>query len=151
LGYNRILVPFDGSIPSKIALKEAVHLAKQSKGTIFLLHVIQEIVLPPWTRRGPTNKTIKEYEKEIHDKVEERAYKLLEENKEKYKNSGTDIETQTLYGNTAKKILSFIRSNKIDIVVIGTTSRTGISKLIALGSVSRKVAEQSTRPVLLVH
>ncbi|HXV67014.1 MAG TPA: universal stress protein, partial [Nitrosopumilaceae archaeon] len=37
--YKKILVPFDGSIPSKNALKEAVVLAKQSKGTIFLLYV----------------------------------------------------------------------------------------------------------------
>ncbi|HEY8110750.1 MAG TPA: hypothetical protein VIG05_07780 [Candidatus Nitrosotenuis sp.] len=38
-----------------------------------------------------------------------------------------------------------------DIVMIETTSRTGISKLIALGSIARKASEQSTRPVLLVH
>jgi nucleotide-binding universal stress UspA family protein len=150
MAYNNILVPFDGSIPSKNALKEAVYLAKQSKGTIFLLYVVQEIVLPPWTGRAPTLKTMKEYEKELYHEAKERAYKLLEENKKKYEN-GINIETQTLYGNTAEKILSFIRSNRIDITVIGTTSRTGISKIIALGSVARKVAEQSTRPVLLVH
>ncbi|MEM2160356.1 MAG: universal stress protein [Candidatus Nitrosotenuis sp.] len=147
--YNKILVPFDGSIPSKNALKEAVDLAKQSKGTVFLLYVVQEIILPPWTGRATTHKTMKEYEKEMYHDAKERANKLLQENKKKY--DGINIETQTLYGNTAEKILGFIKSNKIDITVIGTTSRTGISKLIALGSVARKVAEQSSRPVLLVH
>jgi nucleotide-binding universal stress UspA family protein len=151
VAYRKILVPFDGSIPSKNALKEAVDLAKQSKGTIFLLYVVQEIILPPWTGRAPTHKTMKEYEKEMYHEAKEQANKLLEENKKKYASSGIDIETQTLYGNTAEKILCFIKSNKIDIVVIGTTSRTGISKITALGSVARKVAERSTRPVLLVH
>ncbi len=150
MAYNKILVPFDGSIPSKNALKEAVDLAKQSKGTIFLLYVVQEIVLPAWTGRAPIKIGMKEYEKELYHEAKERAYKLLEENKKKYEN-GINIETQTLYGNTAEKILSFIKSNRIDITVIGTTSRTGISKLIALGSVARKVAERSPRPVLLVH
>lgn len=107
--------------------------------------------MPPWTGRAPTNKTMKEYEKEMYHEAKERAYKMLAENKRKYENSGINIETQTLYGNIAEKILGFIRSNRIDITVIGTTSRTGISKLIALGSVARKVAEQSLRPVLLVH
>lgn len=148
--YNKILVPFDGSISSKNALKEAVDLAKQSKGTIFLLYVVQEIVLPAWTGRALISTTIKEYEKQLYHEAKERAHKLLEENKKKYEN-GINIETQTLYGNTAEKILGFIKSNRIDITVIGTRSRTGISKLTALGSVARKVAEQSTNPVLLVH
>ncbi|MEM2785691.1 MAG: universal stress protein [Candidatus Nitrosotenuis sp.] len=150
MAYNKILVPFDGSIPSKNALKEAVDLAKQSNGTIFLLYVIQEIVLPPWTGRAPITKTMKEYEKEMYHEAKERAYKLLEENKKKYED-GINIEIKTLYGNTSEKILSFIKSNRIDITVIGTTSRTGISKITALGSVARKVVEQSTCPVLLVH
>ena len=151
--YNKILVPFDGSIPSKNALREAVELAKQSKGTIFLLYVVQKISLPPHFDYGVKMshiKTSKEYLKEIYHDTKEHAYKLLQENKKNYEDE-VNIETQTLYGNTTEKILSFIKSNKIDITVIGTTSRTGISKLITLGSVARKVAEQSTRPVLLVH
>lgn len=153
MAYNKILVPFDGSIPSKNALKEAVDLAKQSKGTIFLLYVVQEISLPSHFDYGLKMghiKTSKEHLKEIYHEAKERAAKLLQENKKKYEN-GINIETQTLYGNTIEKILGFIKTNKIDITVIGTTSRTGISKLITLGSIARKVAEQSPRPVLLVH
>ncbi len=153
MAYNKILVPFDGSIPSKNALKEAVDLVKQSKGTIFLLYVVQEISLPPHFDYGLKMghiKTSKEHLKEIYHEAKERAAKLLQENKKKYEN-GINIETQTLYGNTIEKILGFIKTNKIDITVIGTTSRTGISKLITLGSIARKVAEQSPRPVLLVH
>lgn len=149
--YNKILVPFDGSIPSKNALKEAVELANLSRGTVFLLYVIPEIVLPAYTGRALIKIQMKELEKEIYHEEKERANKLLEENKKKYEKSGVDIETKTSYGNTTEKILGFIRSNRIDIVVIGTTSRTGISKLTALGSVARKVVEQSTCPVLLVH
>lgn len=152
--YDKILVPFDGSIPSKNALKEAVDLARQSKGTIFLLYVVHEIVLLPHFDYGSKLsqvKTSKEYLKEMYRDVKEQANKLLEENKKKYGNYGIDIEARTSYGNTVKEILSFIKSNRIDIVVIGTTSRTGISKLIALGSIARKVSEQSTCPVLLVH
>ncbi len=148
--YKKILVPFDGSIPSKNALKEAVEIAKQSNGTVFLLYVIQEIVLPHYTK-DIILKTLKEYEKEIYHEVKDLTNKLFEKNMKNYKDYGVDIKTQTLYGNTAEKILSFIKSKGMDIVVIGTTRRTGISKLITLGSVARKVAEESTCPVLLIH
>jgi nucleotide-binding universal stress UspA family protein len=148
--YKKILVPFDGSIPSKNALKEAVELAKQSMGTIFLLYVIQEVALPHYAK-GLISKTMKEYEKEIYFEAKERANKLFENNIKNYKNNTIHFETKTLYGNTSEKILGFVKSNSIDIVVIGTTSRTGISKLITLGSVARKVSEESKCPVLLIH
>ena len=148
--YKKILVPFDGSAPSKNALKEAVELAKQSKGKIFLLYVIQEVTLPHYAK-GLISKTMKEYEKEIYFEAKSQANKLFEKNIKNYSNSGIKFEKKTLYGNTAEKILGFIKNNKIDIVVIGTTSRTGISKIIALGSVARKVSEESKCPVLLIH
>lgn len=148
--YKKILVPFDGSIPSKNALKEAVVLAKQSKGTIFLLYVIQEMSLPYYAH-GMISKSMKEYEKEIYFEAKQNANKLFEKNIKDYANSGIKFETKTLYGNTADKILGFIKSHSMDIVVIGTTSRTGISKIITLGSVARKVSEESKCPVLLVH
>lgn len=148
--YKKILVPFDGSIPSKNALKEAVVLAKQSKGTIFLLYVVQEISLPYYAEHL-ISKTLKEYEKEIYFEAKQNANKLFEKNIKDYANSGIKFETKTLYGNTADKILGFIKSHSMDIVVIGTTSRTGISKIITLGSVARKVSEESKCPVLLVH
>ena len=148
--YKKILVPFDGSIPSKNALKEAIKLVKQSMGTIFLLYVIQEVSLPYYAH-GMLSKTMKEHEKEIYFEAKQSANKLFEKNIKDYANSGIKFETKTLYGNTADKILGFIKSHSMDIVVIGTTSRTGISKITALGSVARKVSEEAICPVLLIH
>ncbi len=38
--YSRMLVPVDGSMPSKLALHEAIRLAQSLKASIRLLHVV---------------------------------------------------------------------------------------------------------------
>ncbi|RMF31200.1 MAG: universal stress protein, partial [Candidatus Nitrosothermus koennekii] len=40
---------------------------------------------------------------------------------------------------------------KIDLVVMGTSGLSGLSKIKALGSVSRYVIENTNVPILLIH
>lgn len=49
-----------------------------------------------------------------------------------------------------EKILSFSKSNKVDMIVIGSHGRTGIDKLI-LGIVVNGVIQRSKIPVLVVR
>ncbi|MEM3172550.1 MAG: universal stress protein, partial [Candidatus Nitrosotenuis sp.] len=115
------------------------------------LYVIQEVMLPNYFGRTQLNKTMKEYEKEIYNDLKAQALNLLQEQKQKNETLGIPTKIGTAYGNTSKQILESIKKNKIDLVVIGTTSRKGISKIRALGSVARKISEESPCPVLLVH
>jgi nucleotide-binding universal stress UspA family protein len=149
--FKNILVPYDGSDPSKNALKAALDMAKTSSAKLHLLHVIQEIILPNYYTRSQLDKTMKEYEKEIYADLKEKATQMLKEQQKKAESAGVEVSINTAYGNTAKEILGFVKKNKIDLVIIGTTSRKGLSKIIALGSVARKISEESPAPVLLIH
>jgi nucleotide-binding universal stress UspA family protein len=149
--FKDILVPYDNSTPSQNALKIASDIAKSNNATVHLLYVIQEVLLPNYLGRTRLNKTMKEYEKEIYNDLKTRALNLLQEQKQKNETLGIPTKISTAYGNTSKQILESIKKNKIDLVVIGTTSRKGISKIRALGSVARKISEESPCPVLLVH
>ena len=51
---------------------------------------------------------------------------------------------------TVKRIISFTKSNKIDLIVMGSHGRTGINKLI-LGSIANGVIQSSKIPVLVVR
>jgi nucleotide-binding universal stress UspA family protein len=69
-----------------------------------------------------------------------------------------EIEHQNLslscelrYGSTPDKILRLAKDNKIDIIVMRSRRLKGVSRLKALGSVTRKVSEQADCPVLIVH
>jgi nucleotide-binding universal stress UspA family protein len=64
-----------------------------------------------------------------------------------------DIATSThvLIGSPADKIVEFANGEKIDLIVMGNTGLRGVNKIRTIGSVSRRVSEIASCPVLLVH
>ncbi|HEY7108247.1 MAG TPA: universal stress protein [Nitrososphaeraceae archaeon] len=54
-------------------------------------------------------------------------------------------------GNIVKQILDIAARENVDLVVLGSAGLGGMSKLKALGSVSRRVSERAKCPVLIVH
>lgn len=149
--FKSILVPYDNSAPSQNALKVALDIARTNQSQIHLVYVIPEVLLPDYFGREKLKKTMHEYRKEIYNDLKERATRLLQEQKQKIEAMGVAAKIGTAYGNTSKEILESIKKSKADLVVIGTTSRRGISKIRALGSVARKISEEAPCPVLLVH
>jgi len=55
------------------------------------------------------------------------------------------------HGSAAEQILRFAKTNKIDMIIMGSRRLKGLSKINALGSVTRKVSEIADCPVLIVH
>ena len=51
----------------------------------------------------------------------------------------------------AENIIKFSTEEQVDLIVLGNVRLGGISKIKALGSVSRNLIEISIRPVLVVH
>jgi nucleotide-binding universal stress UspA family protein len=54
-------------------------------------------------------------------------------------------------GNIAEEILKVAKKKAADLIVIGSQGLHGISRLKTLGSVSRKVSELASCPVLIVR
>ncbi|HXG74286.1 MAG TPA: universal stress protein [Candidatus Nitrosotenuis sp.] len=150
--YKTILVPYDGSKPSEKALKHAVSLAKLMNSTILLLNVIPEIIMPPFAAREAAfgGKSIKEHLKELYYDMKNDAQKILDAKKTEF-GGQTKIQTMTSLGRPSEKILETIKEKNPDLVIMGTTGLSGISKILGIGSVARNVAEKSPCPVLLIH
>lgn len=62
-----------------------------------------------------------------------------------------NIEIRTSYGNIADKLIEFIEKEDIDFVIMGLNPLKGISKIVALGSVSRRLAESIDCPIMLIR
>lgn len=78
--------------------------------------------------------------------------KKLQEKKEKYSKFGMNIEVYITIGKPSDKILKYSDEIKSDVIVIGSTGISGISKFFkGLGSVSRNVSEKVSCPVLIVR
>jgi nucleotide-binding universal stress UspA family protein len=164
-------VPYDSSKPSDHALEQAIELAKLANNSttydnnnvhVILLYVCQEIIVPPMierpirsTRTGQVT-TISEMIKELNEEVRTDMSKMLDERKHKYTgNSDVTLETMSLVGGggstPAEKIVDFANDQNVDLIVIGNKGLSGLSKVKALGSVSRSVSERASCPVLIVH
>ena len=137
---KKILVPLDGSKNSIRGLDMAIHLARQSNGTIVALAVKS---IPGMFALHPLGfldfNSISEIKKFL-DSAKVRAAK-----------KGIKLTARTLAGDPGYDIARFVNNSKndIDLVVIGARGR-GAAKEIFLGSVSNYVLHKSKKPVLIV-
>ena len=156
--YEKILVPYDGSKPSRDALKYAAELALLTGNNteITLIFVIENIMLPPlMTENVRSRKTGEMIDREgILKEIyfdEKMAAKDMLDNAAMSIDGKSKIKKVISYGRPPEKIIEFARKEKIDLIIIGNVGLSGISKLKALGSVSRCVSECSPCPVLIMH
>jgi nucleotide-binding universal stress UspA family protein len=77
---------------------------------------------------------------------------LKAKSREYLKESGDiAIKTHVLLGDPADKIIEFANGENMDLIIMGNVGLRGISRIKALGSVSRRVSEMASCPILLVH
>ncbi|MGI9011638.1 MAG: universal stress protein [Nitrososphaeraceae archaeon] len=162
--YNRILVPYDNSKLSDIAFDHAMKIAKMSgisSGQIIsvILFYVTPVINTPFTietvsfRSNKTGETIalSEYIKELHHEIKENAIKMLDRKIKKYKNiDNISLNSKVIIGNPANEIIKFANNKKTDLIIMGTTGLSGITKFV-FGSVARTVSEKSNCPVMLVR
>jgi nucleotide-binding universal stress UspA family protein len=164
--YNKILVPYDNSKPSKKAIDHAIKIARMSSisptanntVTVTLLYVVPDLPVPFTFGIGRFKSkktgdmiTLEQYLKDIGIEMKIDAKSMLEEKIKEIESCGFALQSRVLRGDPAEQILKFSQIEKIDLIVIGTVGLKGISKIKMLGSVSRNVLENSKCPVLIVH
>ena len=168
--YKKILVPIDGSKPANFALEHAINLAKYCKGNmdaassnivVQILYVIPEMPGSIGLLEGPIRSpktgeliSYSEYVKEIYVLMKSNSEKKMANLKNKYENSGITVQTKVIAdakGSVVDNIIKYAEEEEVDLIVIGNIGLGGISKVKALGSVSRSLAEKAACPILIVH
>ena len=164
INYNKILVPYDTSKPSEIALEHAITIAKMSAIyantaiNVIVVYVVHEIPVPATfgislfkSKQTGDMITLEQYLKDITLEIKKDAEDILEDNIEKYRNiDNVSLRTQVIIGNPSDEIIKFANDEKIELIVMGTTGLGGLSKIVS-GSVARNVSEKAKCPVMLVH
>ena len=148
---KKILVTDDGTEVSNRALVTASEIAGPCNAQIILLHVI-EFIEDPNTMIFRNNTELIEKAKlmNIRTTVENLWPKREQKHIERLSAQNIVSEDMCLTGIAADKILECANSKKVDMIVIGSSNRLrGISKIKALGSVTRKVSEMANCPVLI--
>ena len=139
--YKKILVPTDGSDFAKDAQLHALFLAKVSGAEIIALSVSENHFI--------NGISVSEEIEQINQILEDRCKKDLQEF-EDMNDEGVKISSVIKEGSPAKTILEVAEKEDIDLIVIGSSGKSGFDRFI-LGSVSDKVVNAAKCPVLVVH
>lgn len=149
--YGQILVPYDGSKYYKKSLEEAIEIAKKFDSKIYLFHAIDALtVVPPIDDSLDSIAEMKKFEHILKNAVSESDF-ILRNEVLHCKERGVDADYGVVVGSAADSILKFAKKMEIDLIVMGCQGLSGIRKIMALGSVSRKVSELAQCPVLLIR
>ena len=124
LTISQILFPTDFSDASRLAGTTAADLARQFGARLHVLHVV-----PPVTDPTPAPAAVRAIADELA--------------------RGLSVVTAVASGLVARQIAAYARKNAIDLVVIGTHGRTGVTRAL-LGSVAEAVVRRAPCRVLTV-
>ena len=143
--YQRIMVAVDGSDTSNHGLREAIHLAKDQKAKLAIIHVIDIVVV---VGEG-------QFPGAYVEATREMARETVEQARQTAVAAGIEPEIQareivTTGYHVADTIAQFARDWKADLLVVGTHGRRGVSRLL-LGSVAERVVRVAPCPLLLVR
>jgi nucleotide-binding universal stress UspA family protein len=140
---KKILVPCDFSKPAVNAFRLALDIAKQSKGTVHLLNVV-ELPIMHDTVLMPVLNFERELLKEMREKSEQQFDKLAGTyNAEKIK-----TVSKVVFGATSRMILDYAEAESVDLIVMGSHGATGLREVF-LGSNAEKIVRKSNVPVLI--
>lgn len=142
---KQILVATDGSIYSYNAIKKAIEILDMKNSSIEILTVT------PGPESLPVEITMdNEWLENSLLKQKEVAKEILEESEKIFNNAGINIKTAfSLEGDSAEIILQYTEKNPKDLIIMGSHGREGISDIL-LGSVSKRVLDNASSPVLIV-
>ena len=151
---SKILLPHDGTEISDKALEKCKEFAKAFNAELFILHVIEHIPIPPSLILGNDRQWITETRRSIAKKLKEGWLKMAKEKinpfleKENIKFNTTVLtEEQPV----SEQIVKFASENKVNLIIVGSQRLNKISKIKALGSVSREISENADCPVMIIH
>jgi nucleotide-binding universal stress UspA family protein len=118
---QQILVATDFSDPAEAALRFAVQTARALRARLHVLHVLSPV------------------DKDVTRLLADAAAMA----------GSIPCVVATVSGDPAEEILRYARTHAIDLIVVGTHGRTGLSRLL-LGNVADRVLRGTRCPVLVV-
>ena len=137
MNVKSILCPVDFSPSSDAAISYASSLAKEYDAELHLVHVYEEsfAYVDGGFASAPVPLADPESEKERLEAIEPRK----------------DIKSRRefIVGHASDELVKYAEDHNIDLVVMGTHGRTGLSRLL-MGSVAEAVVRKAPCPVLTI-
>lgn len=143
--FKKILVPVDGSEGSWRALNTAIELGEKFASDILVANVIQPYNNAALLAIPLDHATVTQGNSEL-EKIGDKVLEMAEERLASYPGKK---EFSLEVGHPSERIIALVKKADADAIVIGSRGLSGIAEFF-LGSVSSKVSQYATVPVLIV-
>ena len=147
--FKKVLVPLDGSELAEAALPYAKELAKQFKGQLFLVYVVNADAAALAARDVATFGA-EAYVEQAVEAEKETAREYLQKQAAKVREPGLSVSTEVREGTAADAITEAAHEDEVDVIVMATSGKTGIIRAV-LGSVADEILRESGKPVLMLR
>ncbi|WP_254863013.1 universal stress protein [Halovivax gelatinilyticus] len=142
--YDRILLTTDLSLGVDDAIEHAIDAATRYDATVYVLYVIDADAYSSY----PGDEYVHEFEG-LETALERAGTDAVDAIAERATAAGVETKTATRHGVPHEEILAFADETDIDLVVVGSKTRSGEYRRL-LGSVANRVATMAEQPVTIV-
>ena len=145
--YRKILVAIDGSEPSQRALEHAADIAETRKAELVIITAVPHAHVAAFPVEGFSPLYLDQYEDDLNHTYSRILAEAVEETKKKHPK--IHLNQKLLHGRAGDAIVEASKEEGIDLIVMGCRGLSGVTGFV-LGSVSRHVVENCTKPILIV-
>ncbi len=151
--YKCILVPHAGTAGGDEALKHAIHIAKSNSSKIIILHVVEDMPhVPLIAGHSSQMASIRKQLREVTESLMDQMTDEMSKKSQLCEKEGISSQIKIASGNALDEIVKIEQSQKMDLIVMAKRRKLkGVKSLLKLGSVSRKVLENVSCPILMVN
>jgi nucleotide-binding universal stress UspA family protein len=145
IALKHILVPTDFSEPSATALRYGRDLARSYGATLHVIHVAEDLITRYSLDMYPTG--VDEMQEDLEKTSRQRLNAMVTDEDRVQLHARTEVWTSN---QTAAAIAEYAAQHDVDLIVMGTHGRTGMSHMF-MGSVAERVVRTAGCPVLTVR
>lgn len=141
-GFERILLPTDGSDPAAAAVDHAAAVAERTDATVHVLYVVDA--------RSFSGDPDFGLPADLNERFVAMGDRATGEVADRLRARGVDVVTEVRTGVPSADILAYADEEEVDLVAMGTAGRTGVGRYL-LGSTTERVVRHANAPVLAVN
>ena len=148
--YKKIMVPLDGSKLAECVLShlETVTRGCEAPPEVIVVQAVEPLSIPVGRELSQLTSLEQVKAFETHQKAE--AEKYLKGVAASLGKAGINARADIVYGKASDVLSDFATKNKVDLVIIATHGRSGISRWV-WGSVADRLLRSINAPVLMVR
>ena len=152
--YTNIMVPLDGSELAECVLPHVEgFIAECRVNSIVLVRVVEPAPMKfddTAAISATSRELLVENIRRVEEKRQSAALEYLNSVERRLKQEGVKISAEVLVGGVAESLADYTETKGIDLIIIATHGRSGISRWVR-GSIADRVLRFSPVPVLMVR